>query len=106
MLGGFLVGIYWFEQFHVEEAIQSALNEVQKEFQRELKGDARRLGVVIDFMILDAGMVRTGIFNFADMAILAGVALILFGGRKSRDDEGGADDETAAETGAGTPTGI
>ena len=40
-------------------------------------------GHVIDFMVLRAGPLRTGIFNVADVAITAGVALALLGGRKT-----------------------
>lgn len=35
-------------------------------------------GYVVDFVQVGIGPVRTGIFNIADMAILAGVALLLF----------------------------
>jgi signal peptidase II len=36
-------------------------------------------GTVIDFLNVGIGSLRTGIFNVADMAIMAGVALVLFG---------------------------
>jgi signal peptidase II len=36
-------------------------------------------GSVVDFMNIGLGPVRTGIFNVADMAILAGVAVLLLG---------------------------
>lgn len=39
-------------------------------------------GHVVDFMVLRAGPLQTGVFNVADVAITAGVALVLFGGRK------------------------
>ena len=42
-------------------------------------------GSVTDFMSLDIGPVRTGIFNFADVSILAGVAP-LFWTLRHRDD--------------------
>ena len=35
-------------------------------------------GSVIDFMNVGVGPLRTGIFNVADMAILAGVAIFVF----------------------------
>lgn len=35
-------------------------------------------GVVIDFMNIGFGSLRTGIFNVADMAIMAGLGLIVF----------------------------
>jgi signal peptidase II len=35
-------------------------------------------GRVIDFMIVGVGPLRTGIFNVADMAIMAGVVLVAF----------------------------
>ena len=34
-------------------------------------------GRVVDFLIVDAGVVRTGVFNVADMALLLGCALFL-----------------------------
>jgi signal peptidase II len=36
-------------------------------------------GSVVDFMNVGVGPLRTGIFNFADVAIMAGIALVLFG---------------------------
>jgi signal peptidase II len=33
-------------------------------------------GLVVDFVILQAGPLRTGVFNVADVAIIAGVILI------------------------------
>jgi signal peptidase II len=40
-------------------------------------------GHVIDFLNIGVGPLRTGIFNVADMAVLAGVALFLIGQRTS-----------------------
>ncbi|AQA20198.1 signal peptidase II [Halioglobus japonicus] len=40
-------------------------------------------GAVIDFLNLGIGSVRTGIFNIADMAILLGIALILWPKRRA-----------------------
>jgi signal peptidase II len=34
-------------------------------------------GMVVDFLNVGIGSVRTGVFNVADMAIMAGVALLL-----------------------------
>jgi len=39
-----------------------------------------RGGTVVDFMNLGVGPVRTGVFNVADMAIMAGAAVLLLGG--------------------------
>jgi signal peptidase II len=44
-----------------------------------------RDGAVVDFMNLGIGPVRTGIFNVADLAIVAGVAMFVFG--KKRPEE-------------------
>lgn len=41
--------------------------------------DRARFGHVIDFMYIGYGPVGTNIFNIADMAILAGVGLLLYG---------------------------
>jgi signal peptidase II len=38
-----------------------------------------RHGTVTDFMIMRAGPLHTGVFNLADMAILAGIAIVLVG---------------------------
>src|SRR5262249_1078227 len=38
-------------------------------------------GRVVDFMNVGVGSWRTGIFNVADVALMVGVALIIFGGR-------------------------
>jgi signal peptidase II len=52
-------------------------------------------GGVVDFMSMGIGPVRTGIFNVADMAIMAGMfAFLIFGIRKP------APVEAVAETGA------
>jgi signal peptidase II len=40
-------------------------------------------GHVVDFMVLRAGPLQTGVFNVADVAIMLGVALVLFAGRKA-----------------------
>ncbi len=42
-----------------------------------------RHGTVTDFMIVRAGPFHTGIFNIADMAILAGVAVVLIAAVKN-----------------------
>lgn len=41
-------------------------------------------GSVIDFMIVGAGPVHTGIFNVADVAIMAGLAILLFSGKEAQ----------------------
>jgi signal peptidase II len=41
-------------------------------------------GYVTDFLNLGVGWLRTGIFNVADMALMAGVALLLLQQRSSR----------------------
>ena len=42
----------------------------------------RLRGYVIDFMNLGLGRMRTGVFNVADVAIMAGVALLVLPGRR------------------------
>ncbi len=42
-------------------------------------------GAVIDFLNVGVGSLRTGIFNVADMAIMLGVALILFAPNRRTD---------------------
>ena len=39
-------------------------------------------GVVIDYITVGAGSLRTGVFNLADFAILAGAAVYIFGRRR------------------------
>ena len=46
-------------------------------------------------MSLHAGPLRTGIFNVADVAIMAGVLWLLFGGLITRGGEQKAGDEPA-----------
>jgi signal peptidase II len=41
-------------------------------------------GAVVDFMNVGIGKVRTGIFNFADMAIMAGIGLLLLAVSKQK----------------------
>jgi signal peptidase II len=40
-------------------------------------------GHVVDFMVLRAGPLQTGVFNVADVAITLGVALVIFGGGRT-----------------------
>jgi signal peptidase II len=44
-------------------------------------------GYVIDFMNIGIGSLRTGIFNVADVALMAGLVLIVFGDRDTRTPE-------------------
>lgn len=43
---------------------------------------ARNDGAVVDFMNMGIGGLRTGVFNVADLAIIAGIALLLIAGWK------------------------
>jgi hypothetical protein len=43
-------------------------------------------GAVVDFMIVGTGPLHTGVFNVADMAITAGVFLVVFSLGKKNDD--------------------
>lgn len=45
--------------------------------------DRMAFGSVIDFLNVGLGQFRTGVFNVADVAIMAGVALLLFEGYRS-----------------------
>jgi signal peptidase II len=45
-------------------------------------------GYVVDFINLGIGPFRTGIFNVADMAITAGIVLLLFGARSAGEPAG------------------
>jgi signal peptidase II len=46
-------------------------------------GDRMAWGHVVDFVVLRAGPLQTGVFNVADMAITLGVALVVFGGPRA-----------------------
>ena len=46
--------------------------------------DRVAFGSVIDFLNIGLGPFRTGIFNVADVAIMAGVAILLFEGYRSQ----------------------
>jgi signal peptidase II len=41
-------------------------------------------GAVVDFLNIGVGQLRTGIFNVADVAIFAGIAMLLFGFREKQ----------------------
>ena len=41
-------------------------------------------GHVVDFLNVGIGSLRTGIFNVADMALMLGIALLLYGGRPAQ----------------------
>jgi signal peptidase II len=45
-------------------------------------------GSVTDFIPIDFGLFETGIFNFADMAVMSGVGLLLLGNHKKSHDVG------------------
>jgi signal peptidase II len=49
-------------------------------------------GRVIDFIMIDLGRLRTGVFNVADLLILTGVVLLLFGAGRRKDPVGLPDD--------------
>lgn len=55
-----------------------------------------RDGTVVDFMILSLGTLRTGVFNVADVAVMAGIFLLIGGklifGRKDGRSRDGAQD--------------
>jgi signal peptidase II len=55
-----------------------------------------RDGTVVDFMILSLGSLRTGVFNVADVAVMAGIILLIGGklifGRKDGRSQDGAQD--------------
>lgn len=57
-------------------------------------------GRVIDFMNLGIGYVRTGIFNFADVAIMFGLGMLLV--LNIRSNHSGPSPESADETDGGT----
>jgi signal peptidase II len=48
--------------------------------------DRARVGAVVDFLNVGVGPLRTGIFNVADMAIVAGVALVLLASHRADRD--------------------
>ena len=49
---------------------------------------ARPGGRVVDFAVLSVGPLHTGVFNVADVQIMAGAALIAVGARRQRRDAG------------------
>jgi signal peptidase II len=64
-------------------------------------------GSVVDFLNVGVGPIRTGVFNVADVAILAGAVLFIAGELKRRPNlpEHGVE-ATATGTGTGTGTGV
>lgn len=65
---------------------------------------ARFGGVVVDFMNMGLGSLRTGVFNVADLAILAGIGVLLIAGAK-HDKEAKRLAEQAAQAAAPTQAG-
>ena len=62
-------------------------------------------GAVIDFLNVGIGSLRTGIFNVADMSIMAGIFMFLFAthkaekeAKKAAEEEANVDDQAAEET--------
>ena len=47
--------------------------------------DRAARGIVVDFINVGVGSLRTGIFNVADLAIVFGFALVLIGFRQTRE---------------------
>jgi len=43
-------------------------------------------GRVVDFLVLGIGPVRTGVFNVADVAIMIGIGLMLWGNRSAKQE--------------------
>jgi signal peptidase II len=52
-----------------------------------------RDGIVVDFLNLGIGSLRTGIFNVADMAITAGIVMLFFGGARRQVSDKSGDSE-------------
>ncbi len=63
---------------------------------------ARFDGAVVDFMNMGLGSLRTGIFNVADLAIIAGIIVLFFAAR-GREQTGAAATPTAEATAPTTP---
>jgi len=71
-------------------AVSATLNNVQVAGYAMIAGGglsnwvdrARNDGSVVDFMNLGIGRLRTGIFNIADLAIIAGILFLLYAGWK------------------------
>ena len=58
--------------------------------------DRTLYGSVTDFMLIDFDVVRTGIFNMADVSIMVGVGLVLLNYKKLS-DSGKKDDEANSD---------
>lgn len=70
---------------------------------------ARFDGVVVDFMNMGLGSLRTGVFNVADLAILAGIGVLLIVGAqhdRRLKREAAAKAQAAAGDGSGTQAGL
>lgn len=62
-------------------------------------------GAVVDFLNLGIGSLRTGIFNIADMAIMAGLFLFIFAGREEKKiDDLSSEDAMGSAAGKGEET--
>jgi len=59
---------------------------------------ARNEGAVVDFMNMGLGPLRTGVFNVADLSILAGIGVLLIAGRKLEKRQKAAGAQPAGKT--------
>lgn len=57
--------------------------------------DRALFGSVTDFMLMQLGPLRTGVFNIADMAIMAGVVLLILAPRAPKSKQAEADQHHA-----------
>ena len=80
LAGAFLIGLFAYAAFNSKQDSMSVIG-----LSLVLSGGASNLydrivndGAVIDFLNLGVGAVRTGIFNVADVAIMLGIAVLLF----------------------------
>ncbi|MCX6044332.1 MAG: signal peptidase II [Chloroflexi bacterium] len=53
-------------------------------------------GLVVDFMNIGIGNLRTGIFNVADVVLMAGLALLLFVRNQAHEDESSTAPDTSS----------
>ena len=88
VVGVFLFGLFIYQISNSKQSVVSliALSLVFAGGVSNFYDRVMNNGTVVDFLNVGIGPVRTGIFNVADMAILAGIIVLFLASRKRKKD--------------------